>query len=409
MLNRLIIILIIGISTMSYSCGGKHKNKNANESKIEKSAEKRFLKVVIPSSKIRFTPDLEGAVLERSKEDFILEYLNDSTSFTSTVSIGGKKLESRWYKVKSSQGNEGWISAICVRFLTDEENRQLISLNEDEALNEKKDTKTKAQKEAKIDSVLLRTFQSRLAAYNPADKMSFANAVKLYESIFQEKPSATADIAFADLLQLHEKVFKIQETKVNAAAFQHLAEEIKNYGSPNLDFNGSGKELIDNYISLGINKNGHVYLKRDFDLLMRKFLRLITPSMQNYLEQCASESDNPAIENNQIVVPLTEIAAYAVFWDKYLSRYPYSPVKPIAIEKRSYYSALLLEGRGSKSAFSEGKLNATFKESYLAMTTKMGVSPLIKSFKEYYTLLESEKFKETKKTKAFVEKILSGL
>jgi len=146
MLNRLIIILIIGISTMSYSCGGKHKNKNADETKLEKSAEKRFLKVVIPSSKIRFTPDLEGAVLERSKEDFILEYLNDSTSFTSTVSIGGKKLESRWYKVKSSQGNEGWISAICVRFLTDEENRQLISLNEDEALNEKKDTKTKAQK-----------------------------------------------------------------------------------------------------------------------------------------------------------------------------------------------------------------------------------------------------------------------
>jgi hypothetical protein len=43
------------------------------------------------------------------------------------------------------------------------------------------------------------------------------------------------------------------------------------------------------------------------------------------------------------------------------------------------------------------------------MTTQMGVSPLIKSFKEYYQLLESEKFKESKKTKAMLENILEEL
>jgi hypothetical protein len=39
----------------------------------------------------------------------------------------------------------------------------------------------------------------------------------------------------------------------------------------------------------------------------------------------------------------------------------------------------------------------------------MAVSPLIKSFKAYYELLENAKFKENNKTKEFASSILSGL
>jgi hypothetical protein len=410
MITRLIFIIFICFAgILSHSCKSKTKNDPASEDVNKKSEEKRFLKVVISSSKIRSTPDLEGAVLERAKEDFVLEYLEDSTNFTSSVRIGGENVESRWYKVKSRRGNEGWISAICVRFLTDEENRQLISLTEDEALSDKKEAKSRTQKESKIDSLLLKTFRARLVSLNAVDSKTFPIAVSIFESIFQQKPSATADLAFADLMLLHEKVFKIQQAKVNAAAYQYLAEEIKNYGSTNLDINVKGDELVENYIGFGLNKRGRVYLKQNYDQLMRKFLRLIGPPMQNYLEQCALESDSPPLEDGQISVPLTEIAAHAVFWDKYLSRFPYSAVKTVAAEKRRYYTNILLEGAANKNAFSEGKLNPTFKESYLAMTTQMGVSPLIKSFKEYYLLLESGKFKETKKTKDFVQKIQAGL
>jgi hypothetical protein len=409
MFNRVIIILLISIFGFSCSCKSNKKNRKELENTVVKSAEKRFLKVDIPSSKIRSTPDLEGAVLERAKEDMLLEYLNDSTSFTSTVRIGGENVESRWYKVKSSRGNEGWISAICVRFLSDEENRQLISLTEDEALSDKKGSKNRTQKEAKIDSVLLKTFKSRLGAFEPNDPKAFPNAVALFESIFQQKVSATADFAFADLMLLHEKIFKIQVTKTNAAAYQHLANEIKNYGNINLELDAKGRELTDNYIGFGLNSKAKVYLRQNYDQLMRKFLRLVGPSMQNYLEQCALESDSQPIVEGQIVVPLIEIAAYAVFWDKYLSRFPFSPVKSIAKDKRRLYSSILLEGSNAKTPFTNGKLNTAFKETYIAMTTQMGVSPLIKSFKEYYQLLESEKFKESKKTKAMLENILEEL
>jgi len=409
MFNRLIIIFFVIIFTVFCSCKSNKNDKKDSGNNIEKSVEKRFLKVVIPSSKIRSTPDLEGAVLERAKEDVVLEYLNDSTNFTSTVRIGGENVESRWYKVKSSRGNEGWISAICVRFLSVEENRQLISLTEDEALTDKKASKSRTQKEAKIDSALLRTFRSRLGAYTPNDPKAFPNAVALFESIFQQKVSATADFAFADLMLLHEKIFKIQEAKINAAVYQHLADEIKNYGNINLDTDAKGRELMDNYIGFGLDKRGKVRLKQNYDQLMRKFLRLVGPSMQLYLEQSAMESDSPPIESGEIEVPLTEIAAHAVFWDKYLSRFPFSPVKSIAKEKRRYYSAILLEGSGSKTAFTKAKLNLAFKDTYIAMTTQMGISPLIKSFKKYYELLESEKFKENKRTNAMLENIMEEL
>jgi hypothetical protein len=407
--NRFIFILLISIFGIAYSCKSNKKNRQESENTIEKSVEKRFLKVMISSSKIRSTPDLEGAVLERAKEDMVLEYLDDSTSFTSSVRIAGKNVESRWYKVKSSRGNEGWISAICVRFLSDEENRQLISLTEDEALTDKKASKNRTQKEAKIDSVLLQTFRSRMSAFNPNDPKAFPNAVLLFESIFQQKVSATADFAFADLMQLHEKIFKIQETKTNVTAYQHLADEIKNYGNINLDVDAKGRELTDNYIGFGLNNKAKVCLKQNYDQLMRKFLRLVGPSMQHYLEQCSLESDSPPLVEGQIAVPLIEIAAYAVFWDKYLSRFPFSPAKSIAKEKRKMYSSILLEGSTAKTAFTKGKLNSAFKETYIAMTTQMGISTLIKSFKKYYELLESEKFKENKKTRAMLENILEEL
>jgi hypothetical protein len=60
------------------------------------------------------------------------------------------------------------------------------------------------------------------------------------------------------------------------------------------------------------------------------------------------------------------------------------------------------------SAFQDKNLQAQFKNAYLAMTTQMGVSPLIKSFKAYYELLENAKFKENNKTKEFASSILSG-
>ena len=123
---------------------------------------------------------------------------------------------------------------------------------------------------------------------------------------------------------------------------------------------------------------------------MRKFLRLLTVAMQVYLEQSALESESPAVADGEINIPLTEIAAYAVFWDKYLSRYPNSAVSLEAKQLRKRYSALLIEGEGKMLAFQDKKLQTQFKNAYLAMTTQMGVSPLIKSFKAYYEILENQ-------------------
>jgi hypothetical protein len=408
MLKRLSTILILSLLFACISCSTE-KNKNEGPIKSNKSEEKKFLKVIESNSKIRSTPDLEGAVIERAKQDMVLEYLKDSTSFTSTVRFNGKDVESRWYKVKTLSGNEGWISGICVLFFSDEENNQINSMNEDQATNNNTSTKSKVQAQSKIDSASLKNFKSRLNAISTNDPLAFQNAVSLFEASFQEKASATADIAFAALMTYHENVFLSWQNKINPAAYNHLANEIKNYGSANLDYDATSKALSANYLDFGLKKNGKVYLRRNYDQLMRKFLRLLTVAMQIYLEQSALESQYPALEDGEINIPLTEIAAYAVFWDKYLSRYPNSAVSLEAKQLRKKYSALLLEGKGKMPAFQDKKLQAQFKNAYLAMTTQMGVSPLIKSFKAYYELLKNEKFKENNKTKEFASSILSGL
>lgn len=392
------IYIFIIVAVLFYSCGSKNKNAEVQKKiETEKNEDKTFVKVTIAHSRIRTTPDLEAAVLERAKENAILEFLNDSTTFTSTVRHEGKDMESRWYKVKSASGNEGWIAEICISFLIDAENKSIITIREDEVLNNSADNKAKVESAPKIDSALLKRFKSLVSQISPQDKSAFSKAISLFESVFQQKASATADIAFGDLLILQEKILSFQLGIVNAAKYQHLDREIKNYGSANMDVDASSRELAANALSFGLKKNGKVYLKQNYDFLMRKFLRMLTPPMQHYLEQLAIESEQPASEDMEISAALTEIAAYAVFWDKFTIRHPYFSLKSNAVEKRKLYATILLNGLGKKTAFKGVVLSREFKESYQAMTTQMGMSALVKSFNKYYKALEESNFKDNEK------------
>lgn len=93
----------------------------------------QFVEVSIPNLRLRSTPDLEGAVLERLALESVVEYLNDSTNFTTLVEMGGEDRYEHWYKVRSSNGNEGWVYGGCIKFLTERENLRFQSIKESQA------------------------------------------------------------------------------------------------------------------------------------------------------------------------------------------------------------------------------------------------------------------------------------
>ncbi len=401
----LILIILMGIS-----CERKNEAKKNVTTDKKNTEDKHYVAVTVNNSRVRSTPDLDGAVLERVREESVLEYMKDSTTFTTQVRMEGKTVEKPWYKVKTELGNEGWVSGVCIVFLSSDENRRILALREDAAVStDNGKSKTTIQEAPVIDKDVIDRFKTMINQLEAADPSALPKAISLYESAFQQKPSSTADLAFAEVLTLHKRILQHYQGKVNLSAYQSLSAEIKNYGSPNMEIDATTRLLETNGLTFGLKKNGQVYLRDNADYLLRRFLRLVSPKMQQFLEQYAIENESPVLDGSNIVIPITELAAYTVFWDKFSSRFPHFALKEKVAELRKTYAGLLLNGTDNNPAFKEAVLSNNFREAYKVMTTQMGISPLIKSMLEYYQALEAEKFKDDKKAAALRSQILSKL
>ena len=416
------LLSILTLIVLCSACGNGIKkdnlSSNLTRSATTKEQNTSFIKVTINNLRIRSTPDLEGAVIERLKEKAILEYLDDSTTFTTEVKMNGRLYQEHWYLVKSESGNSGWIYGGCIDFLPDAENKRIMALKADIEAQIKANGgkpltgRTAVVEEApKIDDYALGRFKTLLNQLNPADIAAMPRAFAYFESVFYKTDDPTADEAFGEVLSFHRKVVNHWKTKVNTASYQHLAVEIQRYGSANMQTDELTRKLEANGLTFGVNTKGTLYLKDNVDFIMRRYYRLISTSMREYLEQYAIENEHPVFEQDHIVLLPTELAAYTVFWDKFLTKHPFFALKSQIQEKRKIYARTLLEGSLDKQVFNPKTkvLQRDFQEAYKVMTTQMGHSPLIKSMKEYQQILEDNSFTRSEKVDEFAASILEKL
>jgi len=381
--------------------------------------EQQFMKVTINNLRVRSTPDLEGAVLERLKEKVLIEYQRDSTTFTTMVKMNGEEHHESWFKVLTEAGNVGWVYGGCIDFLTEAENRRIIALKNDAAEKKKanggmmtsEDAGTVLQEAPKVDDFLIKRFRFYLSQIQPQQSNAFALATSYYESIFSANRDATADMAFADLMHFHQEIINYYKKVVNIKEYQFFRGEIERYGSPNMQHNTQTILLEQNGLTFGVNALGKIYLKENVDFMLRRFYRLVSTPFREYLDQYAIESEHPPFDGDEIMVSITELGAYVVYWDKFLTRYPYSPVNEMVAEKRKSYATVLLRGTLANAPFDSRSyaLNEEFKHAYDVLSTQMGHSPFIKFIQDYRKLLEAEAYTRTMKIIALQDQILDKL
>lgn len=377
-----------------------------------------FMKVTMNNLRVRATPDLEGAVLQRLKDENIIEYMLDSTNFTTMVEMKGKEHHDHWYKVKTDAGNEGWVYGGCIALLEKKENDRILALKVDAEKRAKISGNKEGfsateivQKAPEINTLLLKQYHKYLNAIPVHSPNAMQRAIAYYESIFPKSVDGTADEAFGDLIGFHEKVHQYWKGQGGLDKYQYMAEEIRRYGSPNMQQDAFCRKLNNNALTFGINSKELVVLKPNVDLLMRQIYRLVSESAREYLEQYAVEAENPALEDQRIVVNVTELAAYTIFWDKFLTKYPYSPMKEGIKERRRQYLGLLLRGTSATPAFDSktNVLKAEFKDAYERIDTQFGHSPIIEKMQAYHQRLKNADFIQSSSISAAQEDVINSL
>lgn len=413
-------LLFFSLLLLLASCSSNPSAAEITDSRTrtaKKDMPRSFMKVTMNNLRVRATPDLEGAVLQRLKEENIVEYLLDSTNFTTMVEMKGEEHHDHWYKVKTDAGNEGWVYGGCVSFLDKKENSRILALKVDAEKRAKANggegvaTIEVAQKAPEVNTFLLKRFQAYLNSIAVTNPNAASRALAYYESIFPKSVDGTADEAFRDLMNFYDKIYKHWKTQVNSSKYQYMADDIKRYGSPNMQADALCKKLSANALTFGLDSKDRVVLKPNVDFLMRRLYRLVSDASREYLEQYAVEVEKKAVEGDEVAVNITELAAYTVYWDKFLTKYPYFPMQEEIKGRRLNYLGLLLRGTTATPAFDPAtkQLNTAFKDAYQSIDTQFGHSPLIEQMQNYHKRLKNAAYSQTTAVLAAQEEVVNSL
>lgn len=367
--------------------GPDHRLKAKNSKSKQKP---QFVAVSIPHLRLRSTPDLEGAVLERLALESVIEYLNDSTSFTTLVEMGGEKRYEHWYKVRSNNGNEGWVYGGCIKFLSERESLRFQSIKESET------PIPLMQKEAfsPIDQAQMKRFEQLIGKISIQNKGALEEATQYYEGMFPNRKSSVSDWALAKLISFQQKVHSHWLDRLPNSKFQGYLSELKRYGSVDMQQNASLRELDQLYLAFALGPKGELLLVPNIDKFQRRVYRIAPANGRIFLDLYAQDIEEPVLKNGEIIRPITELAARLISWDKFLLRLPDYELKDWIEEQKSLYLRALLQGTANRPAFAgqPKRLQDDFQLAYTNLLEQMGEASLILKMRPYVEVLAQENY-----------------
>ena len=116
-----------------------------------------------------------------------------------------------------------------------------------------------------------------------------------------------------------------------------------------------GKEYIDNYY-IG---EGEMALRRHPQFVTDIFSPYLPEDEQVFTRQLAKENTTLTTNDAALVIPWSEVSNRALFWERYLKRYPDSPYAKQAEYLFQWYQAILFQGLDNTPVleFDEKQLN----------------------------------------------------
>ncbi|AFC25784.1 SH3 domain-containing protein [Saprospira grandis] len=363
----------------------------------------QFVEVSIPNLRLRSTPDLEGAVLERLALESVVEYLNDSTNFTTLVEMGGEDRYEHWYKVRSGNGNEGWVYGGCIKFLGERESLRFQSIKESETpipLSQKEEIDP-------MEQAQMNRFGELLKKTSIQKKSALEEAIQYYEGMFPNRKAAASDWALAKLIAFQQQVHSYWVDRLPSSKFQAHLAELKRYGSVDMQQNASLRELDQLYLAFALGPKGELLLVPNIDKFQRRVYRIAPANGRIFLDLYAQDIEEPVLKDGEIIRPITELAARLISWDKFLLRLPNYELKDWIEEQKSLYLRALLQGTANRPAFAgqPKRLEDDFQLAYKNLLEQMGEASLILKMQPYVEVLAQENYIYNERVRAAQAKV----
>lgn len=354
-----------------------------------------FMKTLTRNLRVRQTPDLEGSVLQILSQDRVVEYLHDSTSFTTTITYKRKDYNRSWYKVLTEEKTEGWIYSAFVEFLPEAENQQMVNKRETaellEAANSKNadDNKT-LEKERKqtIKEDLVNKYTSYMNGLDKQNPASVGLAMDRFESWFIGNNAKTCDAGYVAFHQFYGQVLGRLNRK-NLSAYQHLKPELKRYHKATMTTDKYTRLLTENGFNFGLS-NGQVVVAEDVDFILRLFFRECSTPMRGYMNQYQLEVPNFWLDQDQLLIDPKTLARWVLSWNYLVATYPEFIWHQDAKKRLERQLTILLQGTKQTAAFNNDSyiLEDSYKTAYLHITENYPDSKIGKAFQEYLDVLE---------------------
>lgn len=357
--------------------------------------ERRFFQTKTTRLRVRETPDLEGAVLEILPEGSLVEYLHDSTTFTTAITYNQTSYDVSWYKIKTDAAMEGWVYSAFVQPLSETQNQQIITQREAAALAEAENQEqakqlalpTEEEQQEQLNEGLLRAYKATLEQLSTQDPKAVGQAINRYKSLLINGASKpTHDAAYVAFRQWYNRVLQ-QLRQRYQGQFQHLAPELKRYERIPMNSQPMLVLLGENGFNFGFDNN-RVVLAEDTDWIFRTFYREVSTPMRVYMNQYELEEPNFWYQNDKLLITPTQLARWILSWNYFVATYPDFVWHDDALRRLTIQLDLLLEGTGQQPAFgADQTLARTYQDAYTYIANNYPNSNIGKAFQRYVDAL----------------------
>lgn len=271
-------------------------------------------------------------------------------------------------------------------------------------------------------------YQAYLSSLDRSQIQSLASGIRLLEQNIPNYSPEEADQAFLafntfyiESLNNYNETFW-QNEPLNAklkAATRNLtpAQAFEYLNIPSdLQKDPEIKELVQQVSSSGLIlavSEGGFYFSENPDFLYNRFSKYLSESLRVFLELRRQETIEEFTNSAGLRIPFAKIGEQAINWEKYIEKYPNSPLKELADFQYQLYLGTFLFGMDNYKVFENGRLKPEIGKVYQDFSQLYPHTKTANLINRYYQVLRANDFKYTKAVESFLSEnhvpILPGL
>lgn len=274
----------------------------------------------------------------------------------------------------------------------------------------------------------LLSYQDYLSSLDRSQIQSLASGIKVLEENIPNYSPEEADQSFLafntfyiESLNHYNETFWQNETlnaKLKAATrnltpartFEYLNIPSDVQKDPEI------KELVQQVSSSGLIlavSEGGFYFSENPDFLYNRFSKYLSESLRAFLELRRQETIEEFTNSAGLRIPFAKIGEQVINWEKYIEKYPDSPLKELADFQYQLYLGTFLFGMDNHKVFEDGRLKPEIGKVYQNFSQQYPHTKTANLINRYYQVLCANDFKYNEAVENFLSEnhvpILPGL